>query len=86
MDYKLYQLYNEAEEVLRERQDGVSADDVLNGLRDAMVFLFKPDDSRPDSGFEDRHGRFDLDTPEPHVGVAEEGVNEPGAHSTTEER
>ena len=90
MDYKLYQLYNETEEVLRERQDGVSADDVLKGLRDAMVFLFKPDDSRPDSGFEDRHGWFDLDTPEPeglsHVGVSEEGVNEPGAHSTTEER
>ena len=90
MDHMLYQLYNETKEVLRERQDDVSADDVLKGLRDAMVFLFKPDDSRPDSGFEDRHGRFDVDTPEPgglsNVDVAGDCVHGPGAHSNNEMR
>jgi len=90
VDYMLYQLYNETEEVLRERQEDVSSDDVLKGLRDAMVFLFKQDDNRPDSGFEDCHGRFDVDTPEPaglsNVDVAGDCVNGLGAHSNNEMR
>ena len=90
MDHMLYQLYVETEEVLRERQDDVSSDDVLKGLRDAMVFLFKQDDGRPDSGFEDHYGRFDVDTPEPaglsHVDAAGDCVNGPGAHRKNEMR
>ena len=90
MDHMLYQLYNETEEVLRERQDDVSSDDVMKGLRDAMVFLFQQDDGRPDSGFEDRHGRFDADTPEPagisNVDVAENCGYGLGAHIKNEMR
>ena len=65
MSRGLNQLYNDTEHVLKERYGDVNGEEVLKSLQDAMNFLFQPEDSRPDSGFEDRIGRCNIFTPEP---------------------
>ena len=65
MSRGLNQLYNDTENVLKERYGDVNEVDVLKSLQVAMNFLFQPEESRPDSGFDDRTGRCDMFTPEP---------------------
>lgn len=65
MSRRLQQVYYDTEHVLKERQGDISGTDVLKSLQDAMMFLFRQEDSRQDSGFEDRIGRCEMYTPEP---------------------
>ena len=61
---KLNEIYVEAEELIKARQQTVSEDDVLAGLREAMNLLFT-NGSRPDSGFSEVDYRSEVNTPEP---------------------